>query len=152
MQFGRLSALVNGRESASSLGRRVPVSTPAERVEPSEGASSGSAGDWLELPECPACRTSDRTIVCEWNKLVLLDTAPDERACRYDYAVCHGCGILYATQRPVGARYCYLVDHFEDVIDKNASNPLLNPHPLTDEDRERYRQLIGARRFRVRSR
>ena len=143
LQLGRLAALVNGREGVSPLGRRVPLSTPADRVEPSEGASIGAADEWLELPECPACRTSDRTIVCEWNKLVLLDTAPDEQASRYDYAVCHGCGILYATRRPVGARYRYLLEHFEEVLDKDASNPLLNPYPLTDADRERYRQLIA---------
>jgi SAM-dependent methyltransferase len=85
--------------------------------------------------------------VCEWNKLALLDTAPDAAAVRYDFAVCHGCGILYATRRPIGDRYRFLVDNFEDVIDKDAKNPLLNPHPLTDEDRARYRRLIARGAF-----
>jgi SAM-dependent methyltransferase len=117
-----------------------------ERALASDAAGSSVAPsdqDWLTLAACPACRTAERTIVCEWNKLVLLDTAPDERSSRYDYAVCHGCGILYATQRPVGKRYRYLVDNFEDVIDKDAKNPLLNPYPLTDADRERYRRLVA---------
>ena len=147
LQLGRLSALVNGGDRTAPLGRRVPVAAPVEhRLAESPATSDHAAGasdEWLALPACPACGTADRTVVCEWNKLILLDTAPDERAQRYDYAVCHGCGILYATQRPVGARYQYLVDNFEDVIDKDARNPLLNPHPLTDEDRERYRQLIA---------
>ena len=76
------------------------------------------------MAACPACGTTDRTIVCEWNKLILLDTAPDESSTRYNYAVCHGCGILYATRRPVGGRYRFLLDHFEDVLAKDAKNPL----------------------------
>ena len=146
LQLGRLEGLANGA-ARPPLGRRVPAVVSAERVRAGAPATSdraaGVSDEWLALSACPACSTADRTIVCEWNKLILLDTAPDERAARYDYAVCHGCGILYATQRPVGARYRYLVDHFEDVTDKDASNPLLNPYPLTDEDRARYRELIA---------
>jgi SAM-dependent methyltransferase len=112
-------------------------------LEQSATQTASRRAEWLDLTGCPACRTEERTIVCEWNKLALLDTAPDEEAARYDYAVCHGCGILYATRRPVGERYRYLVDNFEDVIDKDAKNPLLNPHPLTDADREQYRRLIA---------
>ena len=147
LQIGRLATLVNAGEEALPLGRRLPTVVAPERV--SEGSSTasdraaGATDEWLELLVCPACGTAGRTVVCEWNKLVLLDTAPDERAARYDYSVCHGCGILYASRRPFGGRYRYLVEHFEEVIDKSASNPLLNPYPLTDEDRERYRRLIG---------
>jgi len=145
LQLGRLATLVKADEGALPLGRRVPtVVAPApEGTSTASDHVAGATDEWLELQACPACGTADRTVVCEWNKLVLLDTAPDERAPRYDYAVCHGCGILYATRRPFGARYGYLVEHFEDVIDKNTNNPLLNPDPLTDEDRDRYRRLIG---------
>ena len=160
LQLGRLSALVDGDRNGS-LGSRVPVSAcggngsaqpePARRPAPSalEGprAGQGTGDEWLHLAACPACGTTGRTVVCEWNKLILLDTAPDEQAARYDYAVCHGCGILYATGRPAGARYQFLVDHFEDVIDKDAKNPLLNPYPLTDEDRARYRRLTARGPF-----
>jgi SAM-dependent methyltransferase len=147
LQIGRLAALVNADEEGQPLGRRVPTVVAPNRV--SEGASTvadrtaGATAEWLELRACPACGTADRTVVCEWNKLVLLDTAPDERAARYDYSVCHGCGILYASRRPFGGRYRYLVEHFEEVIDKSARNPLLNPYPLTDDDRDRYRRLAG---------
>jgi SAM-dependent methyltransferase len=152
LQLGRLSERVNGGPRGEP-GHRIPVRLEGEnRVNASSdrdessvatGAVPLSSDEWIELPGCPTCRTTDRTIVCEWNKLVLLATAPDEQSTRYDYAVCHGCGILYATRRPVGRRYRYLVDNFEDVIDKDAKNPLLNPHPLTDEDRDRYRRLIA---------
>lgn len=161
LQLGRLSAAVDGSVDAP-LGGRVPVSVVGAGFSRPEnvGAVAGNGSDrphsisvvragfsrpndWLDLAACPACGVDERTIVCEWNKLVLLDTAPDGEAARYDYAVCHGCGILYATRRPVGDRYRHLVDNFEDVIDKDAKNPLLNPHPLTDADRDRYRRLIS---------
>ncbi|MGH7554030.1 MAG: class I SAM-dependent methyltransferase, partial [Longimicrobiales bacterium] len=152
LQLARLSESVNGG-STGQLGSRVPVRLEVANHAIASGdvARSSEASvsvlpdsdDWIEVSACPACRTAGRTIVCEWNKLVLLDTAPDEQATRYDYAVCHGCGILYATRRPVGTRYRYLVDNFEEVIDKDAKNPLLNPHPLTDVDRDRCRRLIA---------
>jgi SAM-dependent methyltransferase len=146
LQLARLAALLEGRNGEPAVwGGRIPVNMPdppapaASQARPSEASSD----EWLRLERCPACGTTERTVVCEWNKLVLLDTAPDERASHYDYAVCHGCGILYASGRPFGGRYRYLVEHFEDVIDKNAASPLLNPNPLTEEDRERYRRLIA---------
>lgn len=150
LQLGRLAAVVDGPQDPP-LGSRVSVSavgdhhhaTHAATAREIARASNGTSDEWLELAGCPACRTAERTIVCEWNKLVLLDAGPDEAAWRYDYAVCHGCGILYATRRPVGGRYRYLMEHFEAVIGKNKSSPLLNPHPLTEADRERYRRLIS---------
>jgi SAM-dependent methyltransferase len=145
LQLGRLSALIGG-DGNGSLGNRVPVSVESGNgaAQPRAATTTPPAGnDWLDLDACPACRTPDRTVVCEWNKLVLLDAAPDEQSAYYNYAVCHGCGILYATRRPVGPRYQFLVEHFEDVIDKDARNPLLNPYPLTDEDRDRYRRLAA---------
>jgi SAM-dependent methyltransferase len=155
LQLGRLSALVEGG-SDGQLGGRIPLpdasdgdSLGAPQAQGGVGGSptDSAASGWLVLTACPACRTADRTLVCEWNKLALLDTAPDAEASRYDFAVCHGCGVLYATRRPIGERYRFLVDHFEDVIDKDAKNPLLNPNPLTDEDRARYRQLVARGAF-----
>ena len=145
LQLARLAAVVDGGKNGSH-GTVVPANPSIEGDGDAtfeELPAHGTADEWLALAACPACGTVSRTIVCEWNKLILLDSAPDQQAPRYEYAVCHGCGILYATQRPVGSRYRYLVEHFEDVLDKNAKNPLLNPHPLTDADREQYRELIA---------
>jgi hypothetical protein len=143
LQLGRLTERVSGG-SEGSLGSRIPTSVAGDGNGRGRTAPpTFPEAEWLLQTACPACRTSDRTIVCEWNKLILLDSAPDDRSSQYDYAVCHGCGILYATRRPIGARYRYLVDNFEDVIDKDASNPLLNPHPLTEDDRAHYRTLIA---------
>ena len=147
LQLGRVGALLEGRAApAASFAGRLPLEFSAAAVEVAHNSPfppEATSDEWLTLERCPACATTERTVVCEWNKLLLLDTAPDARSSRYDYAVCHGCGILYATERPHGRRYQYLLDHFEDVIDKNASSPLLNPSPLSEEDRERYRRLIA---------
>jgi SAM-dependent methyltransferase len=97
--------------------------------------------EWLLLETCPMCGHGERTVVNEWNKLVLLRKAPDPSSARYDFAVCHACGVAYATRRPVGERYKFLNLNFGDVTAKHGddasfTNPLLNPYPLTDADRE----------------
>ena len=150
LQLGRLSSLVNGGSSPAhgdtggTLSGHLPTTVEPLTTSGPIAAAPASARDWFVLTMCPACGSKDRTVVCEWNKLVMLDSAPDALAGRYDYAVCHACGILYATGRPTGERYRYLVEHFEEVLDKNAArNLLLNPYPLTDDDRRHYRQLIA---------
>lgn len=112
LQMSRVTALIEGRaEPPTMMSERAPlaVSDSAPLTQP---RAAFSDEDWLTLARCSVCGTADRTVVCEWNKLILLDTAPDERSRRYDYALCHGCGLLYATERPVGARYQYLMAHF----------------------------------------
>ena len=59
--------------------------------------------EWLMLDACSVCGSSERTVVNPWNKLMLLAKAPDQTSARYDYAVCHACGVLYATRRPSAA-------------------------------------------------
>ena len=150
LQLGRMTSLLEPSAPADVLSARIPLeidAQPAAHVSASAAPAVDTATDRLVLNACPACTTDDRTLVCEWNKLVLLDSAPDEDAWRSDYSVCHGCGILYAARRPIGSRYRYLVDNFEDVIDKDTANPLLNPAPLTPADRDRYRRLIGRGPF-----
>ena len=136
----------NGASDARLSARTVPL----ERID--EPAPEWSTiGDqphpdpegraWLLLDACPLCGHADRTVVNEWNKLVLLRKAPDPSSARYDFAVCHACGVTYATRRPVGERYTFLTLHFGDVTAKHGddpafTNPLLNPYPLTDADRE----------------
>ena len=97
--------------------------------------------EWLALDACPMCGEPRRTIVNEWNKLVTMQKAPDADSARYNYAICHGCGTGYATRRPFGSRYGFLLANFGEVTNKHDgaaefTNPLLNPYPLTDTDRE----------------
>ena len=65
---------------------------------------------------CPACQTSDRTIVMEHNGLVLLDYMRHSPLCRYDYALCHCCGLVYATKRPEGEELDFLYSRFDEFL------------------------------------
>ncbi|HLG58091.1 MAG TPA: class I SAM-dependent methyltransferase [Vicinamibacterales bacterium] len=148
-QLGRLSRTRSGESEAPRLAARsVPlaVDEPQRREwEPVEGPPPDPAGrEWLTLDACPACGHAQRTIVNPFNKLVLLKSAPDATAARYDYALCHACGIVYATRRPFGSRYRHLLEHFGEVTGKGGGtikNPLLNPSPLTAADRQQLARM-----------
>ncbi len=104
--------------------------------------------EWLTLTECPYCGDSHSTDILEWNKLIMLDVAPDDESARYAYVMCHACGVLYASRRPVGRRYLYLLEHFGEVTAKQGGgaaikNPLLNPYALTAEDEVQLRQMAS---------
>ena len=156
LQLGRLS-----RARGTQTGKARPLSWRSVPLEIEDGSAPGWApvGDghpapdpegreWLTLDACPICGHHDRTMVNEFNKLVLLKKAPDSTAARYDYAICHACGTMFATRRPSGDRYRYLLAHFGEVTNKAGGaaeirSPLLNPYPLTDEGRERLTQLAA---------
>jgi SAM-dependent methyltransferase len=100
--------------------------------------------EWALADTCPVCLHCERTVVNPWNKFILLPKAPGPTSARYDYAVCHACGVLYASRRPAGPRYQFLLEHFGEVTAKRGgvreiSNRVLNPYPLSDEDREELR-------------
>ena len=108
--------------------------------------TAGRAADMLVLDACPVCRAAARSEVCEYNRFIYLDTAPDEAAAAYHYVLCHGCGVVYATVRPTGARYRHLQDNFQESLGRigrgqsGDRNPIINPYPLTESDHERVRQ------------
>ena len=118
------------------------VPTRAEHI-------AGPAGDTLvdldlnvtmtRIDACPACGTAARTLVCEFNRLILLDVEVDEGLKRYDYCLCHGCGITYASRRPAGKTFQQLFDQFDDNLGCTAKNRnrslLLSPGALSDADR-----------------
>jgi len=146
LQLGRLSRASGRRSAAPRLsGRTVPVAIDAtlEREWGAVGdlpSPDPDGREWLLLDACPVCGHAARTIVNEFNKLILLKKAPDDQSARYDFAVCHACGILYASRRPTGSRFRFLLENFGEVTAKQGggralSNPLLNPYPLSDEDR-----------------
>jgi 2-polyprenyl-3-methyl-5-hydroxy-6-metoxy-1,4-benzoquinol methylase len=146
LQLGRLSRTATGDDEAPPLsGRTVAFELPDRQAPGWEPVGDQPHPDpegreWLTLDACPMCRHAERTIVNEWNKLVLMDKAPDPSSARYDFAVCHACGVAYATRRPIGQRYRFLNLNFGEVTAKHGgdaefTNPLLNPYPLTDADR-----------------
>src|SRR6266850_1155201 len=70
----------------------------------------------LELDRCPVCETPESTRVGRYNKFLLQEHIPDRLCAVYNYALCHGCGVVYATSRPSGVRYAWLLEHFEASI------------------------------------
>jgi len=149
------SADSNGQEPKLS-GRALPMDAgeyepPSWESITDEGVFPDPEGrEWLDVAACPVCTGTARTLVNPWNKLILISRAPDQTSARYDYSVCHSCGVLYASRRPVGGRYHYLLAHFGEVVAKKGArgsgeitNRLLNPYPLDDEDRAELRRLAS---------
>ena len=146
LQLGRLTSLLEGR-SAEPRVFSPPIPFSVEPP-PNPVSTAPATGEWLELSHCPGCGTVERTLVCKWNKSILLDKEPEDDSTISNYALCHGCGIVYATRRPVGERHRALMDDFPDTIGRDpaaaAANPMLNPYPLSEEDRARYRRMIAG--------
>ena len=153
LQLGRVGALLdNGNTprdngSAARKSEAEPISLDASSSD-DQPASPPIQWEWLQLDRCPGCGEAERTIVCEWNKSIVLDRDIFAGSPHYDYALCHGCGIVYASRRPIGASYRALMNDFPETIGRgagaNAKNALLNPYPLSEEDRERYRRLVAG--------
>ena len=157
-QLGRM-ARVSGADDAAGRrlsGRAIPVDggehEPAvwDAIGDDESFPDPEGREWLTLDACPVCGGAERTPVNPWNKFILIPKAPDQTSAQYDYAVCHSCGVLYATRRPTGSRYHFLLEHFGEVVAKKGSrgtgeitNRLLNPYPLSDADREELRRLAA---------
>jgi SAM-dependent methyltransferase len=141
-----------GRQRRLS-GRSIPISIGS--AEPQWDSVIGGdvhpdpkGEQWLLLDKCPFCGHGERTVVVEWNKLIMLQKAPDQQSARYDYSLCHACGVVYASRRPVGERFLFLLRHFGEVTGKAAAdgvipNPLLNPYPLSEADNERLRRMAS---------
>ncbi len=159
-QLGRLARLAGqagGRagkgEEPRLSGRVVPLEGIEAQAPVWESVGGAEAPDragveWRNLQACPACGHETRTVVNPWNKLILLAKAPDSSSARYDYAVCHACGVLYAAHRPIGGRYRFLLTHFGEVTAKRGggaeiANRVLNPYPLDDEGRRELRRLAA---------
>ena len=79
------------------------------------------AGPVLTLTTCSLCGESSRTPVCEFNRFLLLERQPDQASAVYDYCLCHGCGVTYASKRPAGARYRWLLEHFEETLGRDVT-------------------------------
>ena len=156
LQLGRFArSVATGEDDVPRLsGRSIPIAA-SDAVEPVwEGVGGGiehpdpEGREWIERSTCGVCGHAQLTVVSAWNKLILLPKAPDRTSARYDYAVCHACGVLSAMRRPCGSRYRFLLDNFGEVTAKRGggreiANRLLNPYPLTDEDRDELRRLAA---------
>jgi 2-polyprenyl-3-methyl-5-hydroxy-6-metoxy-1,4-benzoquinol methylase len=154
----QVHAPVDGQDGHATTGRRlsgrvIPVAVESEeaRWAPVTGGEmhpDPAGQEWLLVDRCPFCGQRERTVVVEWNKLIMLAKAPDQESATYDYSCCHSCGVVYATRRPVGQRFLFLLQHFGEVTGKAAAdgiipNPMLNPYPLSDADKERLREMAS---------
>ena len=155
----QVRASANGDEAAGNgHAKRLSARSIPLEVETAETTWSSVIGgdlhpdpsgeDWISYDACPLCGHSERTIVVEWNKLIMLAKAPDQQSARYNYSACHQCGVVYAARRPGGKRFQFLLEHFGEVTGKSAAtgvipNPLMNPYPLSDADKDRLRQMIA---------
>lgn len=145
------------RRLASALRPATPLQPTA-----SSPAAPGPASDVLpfegppcpatpidKLETCPVCGVRERSPVCAFNKLVLLRHVPDERSYRSNYALCHSCGIVYASRRPTGRRYAWMLEHFEETLGRvelGARRPgklTLSSYALDDEQRAMLRALAS---------
>src|SRR5258705_9859430 len=103
----------------------------------------------LKLDRCPVCGSVEATRVGRYNKFVQYERIPDTAATIYNYALCHDCGVVYATARPAGERYLWLLEHFEETIgrtglgDQRSGKMTLSSYALTDETRDQLRRLAS---------
>lgn len=156
MVLTRLSRAMPGTSAPNDeprlSGRTVPVAVGKGEAATWEPVGDGIVApdpegrEWIVLDRCPSCGHEHRTVVCPWNKIILLEKAPDPGAARYDYAVCHACGVLFASRRPFGDRFRFLLENFGEVTGKRGgtaeiTNRVLNPYPLSDADRDELRRL-----------
>ena len=133
------SELPSPRSSTGQPGER-----PGKRLEPAPPKDS-----ILSLSACSVCGEVEHTQVCEYNKLLLLDAGLDEEARVYNYAMCHGCGVVYARQRPSGPRYAYLLNRFEVTLGRvqdggpRSGNIALSSGTLSDEEQRALRARVA---------
>lgn len=110
----RLRLLLGGRAS-------VPQPQTAASAEPATApppvfATPLPADRIDRLAACPACGGAESSAVLSFNKLILSPSPPDAASYRYRYAICHDCGVVSARRRPAGARYAWMLEHFEETL------------------------------------
>jgi SAM-dependent methyltransferase len=133
-----LASRVEGHRTTrrTRLGARIPQHAHELQPPSAPQATDAISTDRIdELRVCSVCGHEAYTPVCEFNRFLLSESAPDAHAMRADYAVCHQCGVVFARRRPVGQRFRFLVEHFEETIGRVVS------------EGTRGAKLLGSRRL-----
>ena len=105
-----------GRQRAAARGEALPR-TAAELPElPAPVFTGGLTHEIESLTACPACHHETFSLVAEYNRFLMRSDAPDACAARYDYSLCHGCGVVFARLRPVGQRFRCFLERFEETL------------------------------------
>ena len=152
----RLRRVVAGEELDEDDRAREPFRGPLpETVEPVPesswvDASGGCPPKKVErVSACPVCGEQERTAVCRYNKMITMAAVPDADAAIYNYALCHGCGLVYATRRPSGPRFAWLLEHFEESLGRSqvgvrrGGKLTLSSYELDDAARVQLRALAS---------
>jgi SAM-dependent methyltransferase len=93
---------------------------------------------------CPGCRGTEREPVCEFNGLVLLDAMRASPLCRYEYALCVTCGLVYATRRPEGDELAFLYSRFDEVLGRPDEDHTAGAtSPMDDVERAALRARLA---------
>jgi len=155
----RLRRTLNGEDVSEQDVPRKPFGGPLPlEVAPDEPADETPGTDCPpgpieRLEQCPVCASPERSIVCRFNKMITMRQMPDAKAARYDYALCHACGLVYASRRPAGARFAWLLEHFEESLgrvglgERRSGKITLSSYELDDEGRARLRALASRGAF-----
>ena len=140
-QQGQLQGTSSGGETPEKTagglsGRVIPPTVEVQEahwapVIGGEMHPDPSGNEWLIVDSCPFCGHRERTIVVEWNKLIMLAKGPDQQSATYNYSCCHRCGVVYAARRPIGQRFLFLLEHFGEVTGKAAADGVI-PNPTSD--------------------
>ena len=141
----------NGTVPVGGTPARTPVvSGVTERLTYDAANDSPCPSDpVLTLDVCPVCGGTESTKVSRYNRFILFDRVPDEKAAVYKYVLCHSCGVVYAQQRPAGDRYRWLLERFEETLGRTevgAPRPgkfALSSSALSDQDREQLRRMVA---------
>ena len=96
---------------------------------------------------CACCGSAEFTQVSEFNRFLTTAQPPDAAASRYDYSLCHRCGVVFARVRPVGPRFQTLLERFEDTLGRPGKQgtglDLLGSRRLTPDETARIREAAG---------
>jgi len=124
------AASIAEADSIAELAPDLPP-CPADRIE--------------VLTACPVCGGEQWSAASAFNKLILLSHPPDEASYRYDYSLCHDCGVVFARRRPAGPRYNWMIEHFEETLGRaefgeGRQGSVALASSLTDDERAQLRR------------
>jgi SAM-dependent methyltransferase len=85
----------------------------------------------LPVPACPVCGETERTIVAEYNRLIFHESEWQSGLARYDYALCHGCGLVHPSRLPDRREYEHLYANFNEFLLREGRPNQFNVPDLT---------------------
>jgi hypothetical protein len=91
------------------------------------------------IDACLVCGENERTIVSKYNRFIFMDSMWQHDLARFEYALCHGCGLVYATRRPDAEEYQFLYDNFNEFLMRKAKPKKfteLTPEGVEEMDRQ----------------